>query len=618
MEHSAENRTNPFKWMIGLYAVLGTCAIAAWVWLKQSLTDLPSPLSDEGKTLLYNYNRTTHDIFLALLAITIAALTWRAYSSSKTSQYNKSEQTKLRWPNAFINFAKEHPLVLLLFSAYSVAMVNGTNWLYPELVGWYDGILDQHMLNNFNIRFDFYGETMLRNDYRFFPLAHQDLHVLSWFTAYVKIWILVSAAELFAIIIMAHRLIRRLAGPTRNSGLLLLISLLLLSAPATGYTFFQLIFAERILTLCFICYAYSYLHYQETGSSKSLYLTLIFALIGMFFKEVGILLFITPAIFSIVLGSSGFLKSLPIFPWKELASGRRLSVLKEWLQHYQLELWICSLLVIFLYSYVFLSYLPSLYHGKQQYSSGENFQFGADPRFWILCLYSVARIFRTLVNHKQVQILDGLNAAAFAYAGSLYALVGYDGTNYMAMPVQLVAVLDIAYGWTFWVAPLLTRAFCRASIVGGISIMSGIGFIALEHQGENTFFHRVQSTKTRQASWLTTIIKIDDITRDTKNDGKDVNLIFTKSWFNLNRHLDRLRYDRLIFLDPTTKKYTIIDGINKDEPYIPQKGDFLINIDQNGLDFLGKSLDSYDLIYSYSEKVKNGRIYRYSKSNIAD
>ena len=148
--------------------------------------------------------------------------------------------------------------------------------------------------------------------------------------------------------------------------------------------------------------------------------------------------------------------------------------------------------------------------------------------------------------------------------------------------------------------------------------MSGIGVIALEHQGENTFFDRVQSTKTRQASWLTTIIKIDDITRDTKNDGKDVNLIFTKSWFNLNRHLDRLRYDRLIFLDPTTKKYTIIDGINKDEPYIPQKGDFLINIDQNGLDFLGKSLDSYDLIYSYSEKVKNGRIYRYSKSNIAD
>ena len=114
------------------------------------------------------------------------------------------------------------------------------------------------------------------------------------------------------------------------------------------------------------------------------------------------------------------------------------------------------------------------------------------------------------------------------------------------------------------------------------------------------------------------IIKIDDITRDTKNDGKDVNLIFTKSWFNLNRHLDRLRYDRLIFLDPTTKKYTIIDGINKDEPYIPQKGDFLINIDQNGLDFLGKSLDSYDLIYSYSEKVKNGRIYRYNKCNIAD
>ena len=618
MQHSAEHRTNPFKWVIGLYAILSICAIAAWIWLERSLTDLPSPLSDEGKTLLYNYNRTTHDIFLALLAITIAALTWRAYSPSKTSQYNKSEQIKLRWPTAFVNFAKEHPFVLLLFSAYTVAMVNGTNWLYPELVGWYDGILDQHMLNNFNIRFDFYGETMLRNDYRFFPLAHQDLHVLSWFTAYVKIWILVSAAELFAIIIMAHRLVRRLGVPPRNSYLLLLISLLLLSAPATGYAFFQLIFAERILTLCFICYAYSYLHYQETGSSKSLYLTLVFTLTGMFFKEVGILLFVTPAIFTILFGASGSLKNYPAFPWKKPTGVRRLSALKEWLQHYQLELWICSLLMIFLYAYIFLSYLPSLYHGKQLYSSGENFQFAPDPRFWILCLYSIARIFRTLVNHKRVQLLDGLNVAAFAYAGSLYALVGYDGTNYMAMPVQLVAVLDMAYGWTFWIAPRLTQALGRASIVGGISILSAIGVVALEHQGDNTFFHRVQSTKIRQASWLKTIIKIDEIARDTKNDGKDVNLIFTKSWFNLNRHLDRLRYDRLIFLDPKTKKYTIIDGIDKDESYIPRKGDLLINIDQNGLDFLGESINSYDLIFSYSENIKNGRIYRYSKSNITD
>ena len=61
-----------------------------------------------------------------------------------------------------------------------------------------------------------------------------------------------------------------------------------------------------------------------------------------------------------------------------------------------------------------------------------------------------------------------------------------------------------------------------------------------------------------------------------------------------------------------------LDGIDKDESYIPREGDLLINIDQNGLDFLGESINSYDLIFSFSENIKNGRIYRYSKSNITD
>ena len=118
-------------------------------------------------------------------------------------------------------------------------MVNGTSWFYPELVAWYDGIIDHQLLDNFSIRFEFIAETMLRNDYRFFPLAHQDLHILSWFTPYVKVWIIVSAAELFAIIILSARFIRRLCGDASANYLLLIISLLFLSAPSTGFAFFS-------------------------------------------------------------------------------------------------------------------------------------------------------------------------------------------------------------------------------------------------------------------------------------------------------------------------------------------------------------------------------------------
>jgi hypothetical protein len=46
----------------------------------------------------------------------------------------------------------------------------------------------EHLLNNFSLCQVFLRETMRRDDYRFFPLVRQDLHILSWFTKYVKMW----------------------------------------------------------------------------------------------------------------------------------------------------------------------------------------------------------------------------------------------------------------------------------------------------------------------------------------------------------------------------------------------------------------------------------------------
>ena len=265
----------------------------------------------------------------------------------------------------------------------------------------------------------------------------------------------------------------------------------------------------------------------------------------------------------------------------------------------------------FLLSYVFLSYLPSIYHGKESYSSNDIFQFLADPRCWIPTAYIILRSARILIHNSRIQLLDGLNAASLAYGASLYALVGYDGTSYMAMPVQLVAVLDLAFAWTNWISPRLSQSLGNSAAVSGIGILSCIGVIGLEHQADQTFLNRVERIKTRQASWLTTFNEIDSITRDTKRSGEEVNLIFTKSWFRPKRHLDRFHYDRLIFLDPKKNTYSIVDGINKGETYTPKQGDLLINIDKGGLGFLGQEIDSFELTYRYSENVKNGRIYRY-------
>ena len=222
----------PWFVLSAISAFLSMGAVGAWLWLNKATEWLPSPRSNAGKDLLYHYNRTSHDIALVLLLSVVVVLLWSSRPKNATVK-------SIPWWQHLYQFAKEHPAVLGLFVIYTIAMVNETSWFYPELVAWYDGIIDHQLLDNFSIRFEFIAETMLRNDYRFFPLAHQDLHILSWFTPYVKVWMIVSAAELFAIIILGAGFIRRLCGYPSANYLLLIISLLFLSAPSTGFAFFS-------------------------------------------------------------------------------------------------------------------------------------------------------------------------------------------------------------------------------------------------------------------------------------------------------------------------------------------------------------------------------------------
>jgi hypothetical protein len=66
-------------------------------------------------------------------------------------------------------------------------MVQSTTGFYPELQGWLRGIQAPPLLDHIQLRDGLINETMRANSFRFFPLAHQDLHVLSWFTPYMKV-----------------------------------------------------------------------------------------------------------------------------------------------------------------------------------------------------------------------------------------------------------------------------------------------------------------------------------------------------------------------------------------------------------------------------------------------
>ena len=166
-----------------------------------------------------------------------------------------------------------------------IAMLHQMTWFFHEIVVWYDSVLDDTLLNNFSLRTYFVKETMRRNDFRFFPLAHQDLHLLSWFTPYVKVWAMVSVIELVAIVALCCQFTSKL---TRRSApaLLLMATVLILLQPATATAFFQLIYSERILTLLLIGYAVSYITYQRTNHQSAFLTTLLLATL-VFFQRCG-------------------------------------------------------------------------------------------------------------------------------------------------------------------------------------------------------------------------------------------------------------------------------------------------------------------------------------------
>ena len=588
-------------------SVLIGVGLGCWLWLLQHRNLLPSPEVKAGKALLKQYQATSHDIFLALLALSaIALLVLIRCAKHQQRQLDPSLQKESPAGTSLLSFARAHPLVLALFAGYTVAMVHGTNWMYPELVGWYRGIPDEHLLNNFSFRQDFLRETMRRDDYRFFPLAHQDLHILSWFTPYVKVWMLVSAAELFTIVVVSARFVRRLSGKAQVPALLLITSMLLLFHPATGMAFFQLTYCERFLTFLFALYCSVYLHHHQHRDKPSFYAALLFGLIGIFFKDIAVVLFVVPPALVLIAGSLGLVEGRP--SWRD-------STQAQWAEAYRLELWLCSLALIFLLAYVVLTLLPSSFADDGIYNKHKGFLFTADWRFWFLIVFCSMRVGAISLCRSKVNLLDGLNLAALSYAAGLLVLVSFESHDYLTLPVQWVTVLDLGFVWARWISPVLQQR-SSARWAGALGSAIVLGSIGIDHLQHPNFAASVNKIKVQQQSWLEAYNAIDAISAPMRTRGEAIHLIYHKdSWFSAKRHLSRLRFDRLIEFDPTHNRFSVKRGIGKGETYTPQVGDLFFTID-NDANTLQPLLDRWpsQLVYQDHNGQENGRVYRIQPS----
>ena len=571
--------------------ILCVLTLIAMFWVSGNNTFLPPPLSRQGYQLLETYNDWGHGLFITVLLVSIAFL-----AKSAPFQWGTPIKSTLR-------AVRHHPLPSALLVSYALVMIHESSWFYKEILTWYDDVNQGLLLSNFSLRDSFISESMGRNDFRFFPLSHQDLHLLSWLTPYVKVWAAVSAIELFATIAIAIQLIKRFVKQVNTTSLTWIACLIYLFTPSAAYNYFQFIYSERLLTLLFAVFALFYDRYQHDRQQCDGLVALAAALLGSFTKDTAILLFVTPAVVTVLAGSLG----------NPASNHHQTKTAPErWWKTYQLEAMLIGLIPIWIASLLALSVLPSLYFGEVRYDANLRFSsFELDLRTAWLTAFILGRAVLLSRRTIQPQLIDSLNLSALLYSFALYALVGFKSTSYMALPVQWVALLDLLFLWSTWLEPRLQRRWPQTAI-NALAILSSGLILTIEHRFAQTFISRWTDIHETQNSWRATLDQADIFAHETRRKGEPVNLIFTKSWFKHSDTIKRLPFDRLIYLDPDKKEYKILEGRNRKQLYQPQPGDLFLDIGSgNKLKKYGIDVSDLELLYTFDPKVSNGRIYRW-------
>ena len=164
--------------MLSTTTIISTLGIGLWEWIQLKRSLLPTPDSRAGEKMLDRYQILTYGIWLALLLVAACYLINRIYIYQQDELPRHQYRGNKMIPS-FLYFIQKNPITSIIFIAYTVAMISGTTYLYRDMIGWYPELIQGHFLDNFSLRGSFVNETLRRTDYRFFPLGHQDLHILS-------------------------------------------------------------------------------------------------------------------------------------------------------------------------------------------------------------------------------------------------------------------------------------------------------------------------------------------------------------------------------------------------------------------------------------------------------
>ena len=156
------------RWLLIATDLIGVGILAAAMVVLSDQSGLPAASSEAGHALLRHYNHLSHGLVLSSVGLTIAGLWYGAQRATATDSERPPGPPLLLWERV-VHWCRQHPLLLMLFSAYAVAMVQSTTGFYPELQGWLREIQAPPLLGHFQLRDGLINETMRANSFRFSP-----------------------------------------------------------------------------------------------------------------------------------------------------------------------------------------------------------------------------------------------------------------------------------------------------------------------------------------------------------------------------------------------------------------------------------------------------------------
>jgi hypothetical protein len=414
---------------------------------------------------------------------------------------------------------------------------------------------------------------------------------------------LFSAAELIGIILLSVRFLNNLGKqPWARASTVLLITSLLLIHPSTGTAFFQVIYCERLLCLAFMLYINAYLLHLKTRSNSTFYTTLLWALIGIYIKDIAILLFIIP----------------PASIWTTNTINMRHKAkhfshfLPSFSRDQPLEYWLCSLSLVFITSYIILALIPSSYASEGAYNANAAFNIVLDLRFYLFALISTVRAIGIAKKKTHFNLLDAINLSGFAYAFALAATYELNTSSYLALPFQLIATINIAWAWIAIAEKGSNQNVKGRKKIVGAALASAIVIGADHVTAKDTFINNISEQKFEQSYVQLTYEKLDEVSRTIRESGDNVNIIInTNSRLSAHRHLNRIPYTSLIEYIPNKEKFIVKDGAYKRSNYTPKVGDLIANLDKkiSLIEPILKNLET-DLIYQHNPSERTGVIRR--------